>query len=394
MNRTSENYLDLYDFQCRMKSGVESLFPARLWVKAEISSIKTRRHCYLELSQSGPEGIVAKVSAAIWESRFRFLAPFFESVTGSPLQVGMTVLVQVQVSYSPIYGFTLVIDDIDPDFSLGEQERQRQMTIARLQKEGIIDLQKSLELPLLPLRFAVISAEDAAGYRDFVKHLEENIYGFHFDYELYPALMQGAQCPASIVAALDEVVSSGKLYDAVLILRGGGSRIDLACYDDYTLCCAIAQYPLPVLTAVGHDQDFHIADMVAHDYLKTPTALADELVSIYAGEDERISTLWSRIMSVGVKRVMDADASLRLLQNRLRNAFLYKIRAKEAAVDLLEARIKGADPRNVLKRGYVLALDGKGVVLKNAAGFRQGDQVGLMFHDGRVDCRVENVKQN
>ena len=394
MNRMSENYLELYDFQSKLKAGVEALFPSRLWVKAEISSIKARRHCYLELSQSGPQGVIAKVTAAIWESRYRYLAPMFESVTGSPLQVGMTVLVEVQVNYSPVYGFTLVVNDIDPEFSLGELEKQRQMTIARLQQEGIIGLQKDLELPLLPMRFAVVSASDAAGYRDFVKHLEENIYGFRFDYELYPALMQGAQCPASIIAALNAVMDSGQDYDAVLILRGGGSRIDLACYDDYELCSAIAQYPLPVMTAVGHDQDYHIADMVAHLNLKTPTALADELVSIYAGEDERISTLWSRVMNGCIRKITDADASVRLFQSRLRNAFLYKIGAMEAKVDLLESRISGADPRNVLKRGYVLALDGKGVVLKQACGtLDAGDQVGLMFHDGVVHCRVDHVEK-
>ena len=395
MNRMSENYLELYDFQSKLKAGVEALFPSRLWVKAEISSIKANRHCYLELTQSDSSGrLIAKVKAAIWESRYRFLAPMFKSVTGSPLQVGMTVLVEIQVTYSPLYDLTLVVNDIDPEFSLGELEKQRQMTIARLQQDGVMEMQKELELPLLPMKFAVISAADAAGYRDFMKHLDENIYGFHFDYELYPALMQGTQCPSSIISALNAVMDSGVDYDAVLILRGGGSRIDLACYDDYELCSAIAQYPLPVMTAVGHDQDYHIADMVAHLNLKTPTALADELVSIYAGEDERISTYWSRIVNGSVRKITDADAAVRLLQSRLRNSFLYKIGAMESKVDLLESRISGADPRNVLKRGYVLALDGKGVVLKQACGtLNTGDQVGLMFHDGVVHCQVNHVEK-
>ena len=394
--KMSSDYLELYELQTKIKSGISALFPSRIWVKAEISSIKARygKHCYLELSQSGPNGLIAKASAAIWENRWRFIAPYFESVTGSPLREGITVLVEVQVNYSQLYGFTLVINDIDPEFSLGEQEKQRQMTIARLQKEGLIDLQKELSLPILPLRFAVISAEDAAGFRDFVKHLQENPYGFHFSYDLYPALMQGAQCPLSIISALDAVMDSGEDYDAVLILRGGGSRIDLASYDDYELCSTIAQYPLPVMTAVGHDQDFHVADMVAHMNLKTPTALADALVSIYSSEDERISSHWSRIITASVRKISDADASIRLLQSRLKNAFIYKIRSMESSVELLYTRISAADPRNVLKRGYVLALDERGVVMKNAcAELGQGDKVGLMFHDGLVHCLVEKVEK-
>ena len=272
-----KEFIDLLELQTRLKKGVELLFPNRLWIKAEVSAVKARSggHCYLELSQSDESGLVAKVNAIIWSSKYRFIAPYFESVTGSSLQEGMVVLVEVQVNFSQLYGLSLIINDIDPEFSLGVKELERQQTIERLQKEGLMELQKELALPVLPYSFAVISASDAAGYRDFVRHLDENPYGFKVALQLYPALMQGVECPESIISALDAIMDSGKEYDAVLILRGGGSKLDLACFDDYQLAAVIAQYPLPVLTAIGHDQDFHVCDMVAHGYVKTPTALAD-----------------------------------------------------------------------------------------------------------------------
>ncbi|MCM1198333.1 MAG: exodeoxyribonuclease VII large subunit, partial [Clostridium sp.] len=195
--------VSLFDLQSRLKTGIEGLFPYRVWLRAEISALKARPggHCYLELSQSDESGLVAKAQAVIWSSRYRFIAPYFESVTGTSLTEGMSVLVCAQVTYSPLYGFSLSISDIDPEFSLGEKERVRQQTIQRLKEEGLIDMQRTLEAPALPRRFAVISAEDAAGYRDFMRHLHENQYGFTFDTVLFPALMQGADSPGSIVDA-------------------------------------------------------------------------------------------------------------------------------------------------------------------------------------------------
>ena len=388
-----KEYIDLFEFQTRLKEGVESLFPKRLWLKAEISAIKARNggHCYLELSQSNDSGLIAKASAAIWSSRYRFIAPYFESVTGSPLQEGMSILVEVQPSYSQLYGFTLVVNDIDPEFSLGLKELERQKTIERLQKEGLMELQQELLMPYLPNKFAVISAEDAAGYRDFVRHIEENPYGFKVELDLFPALMQGKDCPGSIIEALDAVMESQLEYDAVLILRGGGSKLDLACYDDYSLAAVIAQYPLPVLTAIGHDQDFHVCDMVANTYVKTPTALADFIIGIYEDEDERISSAQTRIRLAVSNRLYREDALLDSLATRIKGAFALKIAAMESALQVLQTRIEAADPRRILQRGYVLATDAEGVVLKGAAGRKAGDKVTMMFADGSLKCTVDAV---
>ena len=387
---------DLFEFQTRLKEGIECLFPSRIWVRAEVSAIKARNggHCYLELSQSNSQGLVAKANAIIWSSRYRFIAPYFQSVTGSPISEGMVILVEVQVNYSQLYGFSLIINDIDPEYSLGLKELERQRTIERLGKEGLLELQKGLQLPLLPYRFAVISAEDAAGYRDFIRHLDENPYGFKVDVQLYPALMQGSECPDSIIAAMDAVLESGADYDAVLILRGGGARLDLACFDDYGLASVIAQYPLPVLTAIGHDQDFHVCDMVAHEYVKTPTALADFILGIYEDEDGRLSSLASRLRLAVSARMSAEETMLQMLRSRIRGGFSLKIAGMDAALRVLEARISSADPRRMMERGYVLAVDGTGVVLKGVHGISEGDRVSVMFADGTIDCEVLGCRRN
>ena len=390
-----KEFIDLFEFQSRLKQGIECLFPSRIWVRAEVSAVKARSggHCYMELSQSDANGLVAKANAIIWASKYRFIAPYFESVTGSPLSEGMTVLVEVQASYSQLYGFSLVITDIDPEYSLGVRELERQKTIERLVKEGLMDLQKELSLPLLPYHLAVISAEDAAGYRDFMRHLHENPYGFEVDAELYPALMQGSDCPGSIIAAMDAVMESGKEYDAVLVLRGGGSKLDLACFDDYDLAAVIAQYPLPVLTAIGHDQDYHVCDMVAHEYVKTPTALADFILEMYEDEDARLSSFQTRVRLAFGSRISSMEAALDVLGRRVKGGFALKISALESALAVLQTRISASDPRKIIERGYALVLDGDGVVMKGAAGHEAGERISLMFADGTLGCKIEEVRK-
>ncbi len=389
-----KEFLDLFELQSKLKEGIECLFPSRLWVRAEVSAVKARNggHCYLELSQSAGNGLVAKANAIIWASKYRFIAPYFESVTGSPISEGMVILAEVQVNYSQLYGFSLIINDVDPEYSLGQKELERQRTVERLGKEGLLELQKELRLPLLPYDLAVISAADAAGYRDFMRHIDENPYGFKVNVELYPALMQGADCPQSIIAALDAVLDSGAVYDAVLILRGGGAKLDLACFDDYEMSAVIAQYPLPVLTAIGHDQDFHVCDMVAHEYVKTPTALADFIIGMYEDEDARISSFETRMKLALSGKIATAEAKLAMLGTRIMNSFSMKLTAMEAGLKVLEMRISAADPRKILERGYALALDGNGVVMKSAGGRAKGDKVSVMFADGRLECTVEDVR--
>ena len=363
------DFVDLLTLQRGLRVGIEDLFPDKVRVRAEISSISVKAggHCYLDLSQTEDGRAVAKAKAVIWRSRYGMLARYFREATGSDLQVGMTILARVQVGYSELYGLTLTIDDLEPEMTLGEQERIRRQTIARLEEEGLLDRQRSLELADLPYALAVITARDAAGWGDFRRHLTENEYGFRFRVDLFEATMQGEAAPESISDAMDAVQASEEPYDAVLILRGGGSNFDLACFDDYGLCFNIAQCDIPVFTAIGHDRDHHVADLVAYQDVKTPTALADLFLDAYMAEDERILQYITR----------------------LRLAFVNKLNAMASRVELLASQIKAADPRGILSRGYALATDAKGVVLKSAAGVQPGDKVNVMFADGRLNCTVD-----
>ncbi len=435
-----KSYVDLLTLQERLKEGVDLLFPYRLWVKAEISELKRNAsgHCYLDLSQSGRSGLVAKARAVIWASRYPAIDQLFRAETGSSLGKGMEILCRVQVSYHVLYGMTMTIDEVDAGFTLGEKELQKQRTLARLESEGLLNLQKRLRLPLLPYRLAVISAEGAAGYRDFCRHLTENEYGFAFDVRLFPAAMQGEGAPASMIQAIGEAVASADPFDAVLILRGGGSELDLSCFDDYDLACAIARCPIPVFTAIGHDKDFHVADRVANTYVKTPTALADLFLDCLIAEDQRLGALESRLLRLFTSRVGAMSSALDLQGSRLRLAVesrfqnasggldrllvrvlasadgrlrgaghaldrsedrvslarqsvLRRVDAALSSLLLTETRIRTTDPRSILRKGYVLALDRDGVKMASAAGSRSGDRVQMMFADGTLQCGVLDV---
>lgn len=361
--------IDLLDLQNCLKEGISEIFPSRVWVRAEIASIqaKTGGHCYMDLCQSEGGLLVAKVKAVIWRSRYAIIASKFSSASGKGLEQGMEVLVNVSVTYSELYGLTLSVYDIEPRFSLGDAALQRRKTIEALEKEGLMDLQKGLCVPSIARRFAVISASDAAGYGDFQRHLHQNEYSFAFLTELFPAAMQGKEAPQSIAAALEAVALRAEEFDAALILRGGGSALDLACFDDYSLCRAIALCPLPVLTAIGHDRDLHVADMVACDYVKTPTALADRFVDALCAEEQQLLSY----------------------SQRLKLCFSQRIASMQQKVELLASRISAADPRSILSRGYSLVTDSHSVVLKSAAGIRSGESLKLLFADGKINVTVD-----
>lgn len=369
VNMTEIDSVDLLTLLRVVKEGLEELFPGSLWVRAEIASVqvKSNGHCYLELCQSSDNGAVAKAKAIIWRNNYLLLSRFFREAAGGDIRPGISVLVRAQVNYSELYGLSLIIDDIDPAVTLGEAELKRRKTIEQLTEEGLIDRQHQLELPDLPCRLAVISARDAAGYGDFRRHLLENDYGFSYDVTLFEAVMQGESAPESIADALAAVEVSREKYDAVLILRGGGSALDLACFDDYGLCLTIASCPVPVLTAIGHDRDNHVADLVAYESVKTPTALADVFIDAFTAEDERITSY----------------------STRLRLAFQSKISMMSSKLDLLQSRIRSADPRRILERGYSLVAGADGVVCKSAAGLAAGDVLKIYFSDGEVTVKVQ-----
>ena len=388
----TKDWLELSELLARIREDVEDAFPDRYWVKAEISSWSPRAngHCYLNLSESDRGKRTADIRAMIWKWNFPQLKAFFESETGQPLQAGITVLVRVQVHFDPVYGMSLFIDDIDPAFTVGEQALAKKKAIEKLTAGGYMDMQRELVMPRLPYRLAVITSKTAAGYGDFRKHLLENEAGYAFRLDLYEALMQGGQAPASIISALLE--AQEQPYDAILLLRGGGSEMDLSCFDDYDLAVAIATCPAPVVTAIGHERDFHIADMVANRFVKTPTALADLFLDLYAAEDALLDGFKGRIRQAVANRlngmVRKADAAV----HRLRFAAMARISRELAALDLKEALIKASDPRKILSLGYALVTGKDGKVLKSVEPVVAGDRIGIRFADGSLSAMVDEVK--
>ena len=387
----AKDYLELTELLARIKEGVEDAFPDRYWVKAEIGSWSPRAngHCYLNLTQSDRGKPVADIRAMIWKWHFPQLKAFFEQETGQTLQAGITVLVRVQVSFSEMFGMSLFIDDIDPAFTVGEQALAKKKAIEKLTAGGYLEMQQELAIPRLPYRLAVITSKTAAGYGDFRRHLLENEAGYAFRLDLYEALMQGEQAPASIIAALAEAQEHP--CDAILILRGGGSEMDLACFDDYDLAVAIATCAAPVVTAIGHDRDFHIADLVANRSVKTPTALADLFLDAYAAEDALLDDLQARVRRAVADRLGGMLRKVDSLAQRLRFAAGARIDRALAALDLKEALIKASDPRKILSMGYALVTGRDGKVLKSVAPVAAGDRIGVRFADGTIRATVDSI---
>lgn len=386
-----ETVYTLQQLLASVKGALEEAFPLSVWVKGEIQSLSVNRngHCYIDLIEKHAltGALLAQARAIIWSNRYRSLAVRFQQETGRELEAGIGVLALVTVSYSELYGLSLVIEDIDASFTAGEAFLERQRTIARLTQEGMMDLNASLPMADLPRRLAVISAQTAAGYGDFMDHLHNNPYRFSFSSELFPAPLQGAEAPKGIIAALGRIAAREGDFDAVLILRGGGSATDLACFDDYDLALNIAQFPLPVLTAIGHERDTHVADMVAYEHLKTPTALADYFIDIFAGEDYRLQTLSGRL-SLAV-RTKAGEQRLRLDSGvaRIRAAVAARLAEARHSVQLLEYRVGALNPAAILAKGFTLTLkNGKRVT--SAAQLQQGDGVTVLFNDGKVNAEI------
>jgi len=292
-----DGQLSLSELNSLVKDALQVAFPEQLWVVAEIGELKVNRtgHCYIELVEknSATDEISARARATIWSWQFRFIQPYFETTTGQALTAGLKVLVSVSVEFHEVFGYSLNIKDIDPNYTLGDMARRRAEIIRKLEDEGIIDMNKEIPLPEIPSRIAVISSPTAAGYEDFMTQLANNEAGYKFYTRLFPSAMQGTDAPKSIIAALNSIFDVETMFDVVVIIRGGGSQMDLNCFDDYDLAVNISQFPLPVLTGIGHEKDESIADLVANTKLKTPTAVAEFLINKYDEVASEIDTLES-----------------------------------------------------------------------------------------------------
>ncbi len=309
---TMQNPLSLYELNKKIKHGLEALFPFPVWIVAEISEIQSRRHCYLELVERDKEKdmIVAKSRATIWARTYNLLKPYFETTTGYELSEGLKVLVQVEVQFSELYGLSLNIKDIDPNYTLGDLEQRKQRIIQQLKEEGIYEMNKSLLFPTIPKNIAIISSEKAAGYQDFIKQLHQNSLGYKFHTHLFPALMQGNEAEKTIIQALEQIYEYENIFDAVVIIRGGGAVSDLSCFDSYELAANIAQFPLPILTGIGHDKDQSVADEVAYRSLKTPTAVADFLIDCFQLFEEHLFEITATFSHLIKNSIIDRERHL------------------------------------------------------------------------------------
>lgn len=388
----------LSDLCAQIRQSIQSDFDDTYWVSAEISSLSARAggHCYLELveksaaASSGRQSaadLAAKVRATCWANVWHVLSAFFQDATGMPLQVGMRVLVAVSVDYHPVYGLSLIISDIDPAFTLGDLMKQRRDTIARLQQEGMMDLQPALSLPALARRIAVISSSSAAGYQDFADQLKNS--GFAFSTRLFPAIMQGEKAAASIMAALDAIFAMEQAFDLVVIIRGGGATTDLSCFDDYELCSYCAQFPLPVLSGIGHTRDVSILDMVCYHAVKTPTAAAEWLIYRMQEQVDRIESLALRLAQTAQRQVSLRSDRLSRLADKLRYSGARLLQQQRYRLDLWEKTIQLHSPEAIYRRGYALVLkDGKPV--RSIADLSADDEILTCLADGTVLSRVIN----
>ncbi|MDR1344403.1 MAG: exodeoxyribonuclease VII large subunit [Tannerellaceae bacterium] len=434
-NTTKREELSLLELGSLIKNAINRSFPNTYWVRAEMSDVRLNAsgHCYLEFVEKNPRTgqIVAKIRASIWAKTFYFLKPRFEMETGQAFASGLKTLVKVSVDYHELYGFSLNVTDIDPSYTVGDMLRRRLEIIQRLKNEGVFTLNKELPFPTLPQRIALISSPTAAGYEDFTNQLEHNTSGYSFHLKLFPAVMQGEKTEASVIAALEHIFNHAGNFDVVVIIRGGGASSELNCFDSYLLAANCAQFPLPIITGIGHERDDTVVDLVAHTRMKTPTAVAEFLISRMDEAAGIVTAMQRNILNIAAKRMTNEKARLQIIGTRLPAAALNRLERsrsqlhqlgnqlpvlslnllnrhgkrlqtlqsaigqyslkhiadKNHYLKLTEQFIRMASPEYILKRGYSLTLkDGK--IIKRAVALQNGDLMTTRFIDGEVESIV------
>ena len=428
----SENRLTLYELNGLVKEVIECEMPNEYWVEAELSECReSRGHCYMELIQKDEQNAtpIAKASAKCWASKWMIIRPYFERTTGQQLHAGMKVLLKVYPQFHEAYGFSWIVTDIDPTYTLGDMARKRQEIIRQLKEEGVFDLQKELQLPLFCQHIAVISSETAAGYGDFCNQLADNPYGFQFRTQLFPAIMQGEGVEQSIIEALERIYDCD--FDCVVIIRGGGATSDMSGFDTLALAENVANFPLPIITGIGHDRDESILDMVSHTRVKTPTAAAALLIdhlkmvldainnaqdaiarltqqklstlnaqlstlqemlprlfsTVKARQEARIDNLYMRMLSSIRETVISSLGKINTLETRLPIFTDRKIITERHRLQLMEEKAKSLDPTLLLQRGYSITLH-NGRAVKEASALAPGDEMETRLAKGRIISKV------
>ena len=411
--------LSLLELNRLVRGVIECEMPDEYWVEAELSECRENHgHCFMSLIQKDERGStpVAKADARCWASKWMLIRPYFERTTGQQLRPGIKVLLKVYAQFHEAYGFSWIVTDIDPTYTLGDMARKRQEIIRQLKEEGVFDLQKELDLPVFCQRIAVISSETAAGYGDFCHQLSDNPYGFQFHVQLFPAIMQGEGVSQSIIAALEEIYSQTTHpspltphYDCVVIIRGGGATSDMSGFDTLELAENVANFPLPIITGIGHDRDESILDMVSHTRVKTPTAAAallidhlkavldtiegaQSLITHYA--QQKLSTFHAQLstLSEAIPRLFSIvktrhEARLDTYYQRITHQVERRLTSERHKLELVDEKLRALDPALLLKRGYSITLkDGKAV--RDAQALQKGDQIETRLANGTIHSTV------
>ncbi|NDW08789.1 exodeoxyribonuclease VII large subunit [Dysgonomonas sp. 520] len=406
--------ISLYELNNRVRGVLKDGLPPYFWIVAETSDVRENQngHCYLEFIEkdSSNRNIIAKSRASIWANNYKLLKAFFEHETGQRFVSGLKVMVQVSVEFHELYGYSLNVQNIDPSYTLGDQARNRALIIQQLQEDGVLYLNKELELPELLNKIAIISSPTAAGYEDFCNQIENNPQGYVFYTKLFPAVMQGERTENSIIDALERIYQYQDFFDAVVIIRGGGATSELSYFDSYLLAASCAQFPLPIITGIGHERDDTVLDVVAHTRAKTPTAVAEFLITKMDETADELLYLQQEIMSLVSQRIVDEYAYLNGVATHLSYQLKEKIKDKLNSVDSISERLKHAtnslikekkhyleikeqhlkliSPENILKKGYTLTLKDNKIV-KHAEELKAGDTITTMFADGRKGSVVK-----
>lgn len=431
--------MSLYELNGLVRRSLQACLPDEYWVQAELSDVRSNYsgHCYLEFVQKDVRGnsLIAKARGVIWNNVFQLLKPYFERETGQAFVSGIKVLVKVTVTFHELYGYSLTVLDIDPTYTLGDMARRRKEILQQLADEGVLTLNKELEMPELPQRIAVISSPMAAGYGDFSNQLEHNAYGFLFHTKLFPAIMQGDRVEESVIKALDSIYAEAHRWDVVVIIRGGGATSDLSGFDTYRLAANCAQFPLPVITGIGHERDDTVLDMVAHTRVKTPTAAAEFLVArmclvagrlehcvqflhqrlplLFRNQAEQLDRWIARIpakvqmrlqgehfMQERMAERMKRSIEMRLQQERLRlllepqfeKVWSLRLQRELHRLELMEQKVKAASPDLLLKKGYSITLK-NGKAVTDIASLAEGDEVETRVLNGIFRSKVITKKQ-
>jgi Exonuclease VII, large subunit len=434
-HRKMTKTLSLFELNSLVADVINTTMSRSYWVEAELSEVRENRgHCYMELIEKNENSNVpiARASAKCWSNIWSAIKPYFIRITGQQIRAGIKVMLQVHAQFHPQYGFSWIVDNINPEYTMGDMMRKRQEIICQLKEEGVYDLQKELNLPLFAQRIAVISSATAAGYGDFCNQLENNELGLYFHVELFPAIMQGDNVESSIIASLNHINNREEDFDCVVIIRGGGATADLSGFDTLGLAENVANFPLPIITGIGHERDESILDMVSYQRVKTPTAAAAYLINhltstlirvenaqstiidyvkkaleienmrikhigaqipvlfsiVRTKQEARLESLFQRLFTASKELMKQSDFLLLSLQQRVQPAVRGRLSSEHHRLDVLEHRARLLDPTLLLKRGYSITLH-NGKAIHNANDLKIGDTITTLLEIGQIESKVE-----